>query len=81
MQEYALGMAGIMSSVHMMRIMVNRGLVSPNEVETFYAAIIDTLAEEPELQAITTARLDAPIAEIREWAERLWIGKGQTNPS
>jgi hypothetical protein len=38
------GMAGLWGTIHLLRIMVNRGLVSPNEVETIYDAMTEASA-------------------------------------
>lgn len=78
----AIGMASMMATLHVLRIQVNRGLVSPKEVDTVYSSILETLESmaSPEVIAMVSAQLDKAIPEMREWAEKLWIGKGQTNP-
>jgi len=81
--DTAIAMASLTSSLHMMRIMANRGLVSPNEVETIHSMITETLETmgSPELSATMMAPLDPVIAEVREFANKRWIGKGKTDPA
>lgn len=79
----AISMAALWSSIHMLRIMTNRGFVSPAEVETVYSSIVESFETfgSPELAAKTTARLDGIMCEIREYANDRWIGKGQSDPA
>jgi hypothetical protein len=81
--ERATSMAGLWSSLHILRIMANRGLVSPNEVETVNDSIteaMETLAP-PDMAASLSEKISPVLAEVRQIASERWIGKGQTNPS
>ena len=81
--ERAASMAGLWASIHVLRIMANRGLVSPNEVETVNDAIMEsfeTLGSQ-EMAASVAANLAPAMAEVREFAAQFWIGKGLTDPS
>lgn len=81
--ELTAAMAGLRASIHLLRIMANRGLLSPNEVETVYSSMMECFEahDHQEFAASLTSNLDPVIAEIRETAQQRWIGKGETNPS
>lgn len=77
----ALGVATLWASVHMLRVLVNRGLVSPNEVDQIYGSILEGLHQgEPTFAATFETQLDPLFSELSQWSERLWIGRGQSNP-
>jgi len=79
----AVGLAALNGTLHLLRIQVNRGFVSPNEVDTIYSSIVETMETmaSPEMTAIVTAQLDQAIPEIRKFAEQRWVGRGKTNPA
>lgn len=78
---FAVAFAGLWSSAHTARIMTNRGLVSPSEVDEIYGSIVEALQHGgEEFAAKMTARLDGSFAEMRQTAQRVWIGKGKTDP-
>lgn len=61
--------------------MVNRGLISPNEVDEAFSSIVEALESgDPAFAALVQSRLQQPFADMRDWADKLWIGKGQSNP-
>lgn len=80
--EMAVAFAGLSASLHTVRIMANRGLVSPAEVETICSAILETLESlgSPQLVASMTARCDPTFADLRRAAAERWIG-GPVNPA
>lgn len=53
----ALGLAGIWGSVHVLRIMINRGLVSPNEVDEVFEGIMDGLEGQISVSQLKSNRL------------------------
>lgn len=72
----AVALAALSSSLHIVRILANRGQISPNEVETIYSSIVeitDRLCSE-KMQAIVGAHLGGPMSQIRETARRGWQG-------
>ena len=77
--ERAASMAGLWASIHVLRIMANRGLVSPNEVETVNDAIMEsfeTLGSQ-EMAASVAANLAPAMAEVLvagsfRWHERVF---------
>lgn len=80
MEQHAVGMAALWGTVHLVRVMVNRGLVSPNEVETIYQGMMEgfELAGEGFATKMESF-LEQPFAEIRQWAKDRWIG-GPNDP-
>ena len=81
MNQEAIAFGALWAVVHLMRAMVNRGLVSPNEVDEIYSSLIEGVQSgDPAVAALLEARLEAVFAEMRQWADERWIGKGQTNP-
>ena len=80
--EDAIALAALWTSIHNLRILVNRGLASPNEVNEVYGSLVEALqGGDPKFAAMMEQRLEGPFAELRQWAEKLWIGRGKTNPS
>jgi hypothetical protein len=72
--DTALAFAALWASIHNTRILVNRGLASPADVEEVYGSIleaIDTLGSE-RLQASARKRYDQAFVELREYAKRLY---------
>ena len=79
--EAALGLAALWVAVHNLRFMVNRGLVSPAEVDEAFGSICEALsASDPDFAAQTEQKLEPVFLEMKKWAEERWIGKGKTNP-
>lgn len=86
----AWAMPGWATGLHTLRIMANRGLVSPGEVEEVADALTAHLQvddDDPRREAFDqlSANIEglfAPVlAEIRQTAAERWIGKGKTNLS
>ena len=81
MNEAALSIASLWASQHILRIMVNRGLVSPNEVDEVHGSILEAMEmADPAFATTVTGPLEAAFVELKQTAESLWIGKGKTNP-
>ena len=73
--------ASLWAAVHNLRILVNRGLASPNEVDEVYSSIVEALQQgDPQFAARSEQALGQAFAELRRWADKLWVGKDQTNP-
>src|SRR3546814_1191755 len=82
----ALALMGISAGVNSLRLMANRGLVSPKEVEEYAESITSHLsvaADDPkkaafaQLSATVEALLSPVLAEIRQCAHKTLIGRGQ----
>ena len=77
----AMATASLWAAVHNLRILVNRGLASPNEVDEVYSSIVEALQHgDPQFAADSERALGLAFADLKQWAEKLWIGKDQTNP-
>ena len=74
-------MAAFSASTHLLRVMVNRGFVSPNEVDEIYSTALECIqAGDEEFAATFESNFGPAFAELRQWAEKQWIGRGKTNP-
>src|SRR3546814_2218595 len=82
----ALALMGISAGVNSLRLMANRGLVSPKEVEEYAESITSHLSvadDDPkkaafdQLSATVEALLSPVLAEIRQCAHERWIGRGK----
>src|SRR3546814_18572057 len=82
----ALALMGISAGVNSLRLMANRGLVSPKEVEEYAESItshISVADDDPkkaafdQLSATVEALLSPVLAEIRQCAHARWIGRGK----
>ncbi len=79
--QEAIAFAALWASVHTLRFMTNRGLISPNEVDEAYGSIIEAVQMgDADYAARVESRLAVTFSEMRKWAEERWIGKEQTNP-
>lgn len=79
--EDTVAFAALWASTHTLRIMVTRGLVSPNEVDEVHSSIIEAVQQgDPAFAAMIEARLELPFSEMKQWAEKRWIGTGKTEP-
>ena len=80
---HAIAGAALGVSLHLTRVLANRGLLSPSEAETIFSAMMEPIetAGSEGLQANTVANLGPLMAEIRLWAQERWIGKGKTDPA
>jgi hypothetical protein len=78
----ALASGGLIVALHTVRVLANRGLISPNEVETIYTAMTETIERlgSPALESNSTVNIGPMFAEIRQCAEERWIGKGEPDP-
>src|SRR3546814_4841597 len=82
----ALALMGISAGVNSLRLMANRGLVSPKEVEEYAESITSHLSvadDDPkkaafdQLSATVEALLSPFLAVIRHCAHDRWIGGGK----
>src|SRR3546814_12623065 len=82
----ALALMGISAGVNSLRLMANRGLVSPKEVEEYAESITSHLSvadDDPkkaafdQLSATVEALLSPVLAEIRQCAPTRWIGRSE----
>lgn len=77
----SLAIAALWASVHNLRILVNRGLASPNEVDETYASVFEALeGSDPPFSELSEAGLQKAFAEMKAVALDRWIGKGEANP-
>jgi hypothetical protein len=78
---YALALGALASSIHTFRILVNRGLVSPNEVEGLYSSISESMQDaSPQMAEFFENRFQEQFAELRQIASQRWVGKGHPDP-
>lgn len=77
----ALGAAGLSVGMHILRIMSNRGDLSPNEVESIFSTLMETVDRlgSDALQGNAGANISGLMAEIRQNAKARWKGEG--NPA
>lgn len=78
----AVGSAALLTSLHILRVLANRGLVSPGEVDTIYEAVtgaMEMLGTE-DMQLNNFVNVSGMFVEIQQSANEHWIGKGKTNP-
>ena len=79
-QAYGLAFGGLFASVHTIRILANRGLVSPNEVENIDSRIMEGVGMGGEdFQAQIEVALGGVFAEIRQYSKERWVG-GENDP-
>jgi len=77
----SVAIAALWGAIHNLRFMINRGLISPNEVEEFAGSIFEGLQSGDEnVAAHLEAQLTPMFAEMKEWAVKLWIGREESNP-
>jgi CII-binding regulator of phage lambda lysogenization HflD len=63
-----LALSGVNGSLHAIKALASRGLITPEEVEAAWESIISALAGRPELEVILTSDLDELILDIRKLA-------------
>jgi hypothetical protein len=79
--EKAVAFAALAASLQTFRVLVNRGLVSPNEVEVTYSSITQAVRNaSDEMRALVESALATPFAEYRQVAKERWIGRGNPDP-
>jgi hypothetical protein len=72
---YGIAIGNLWASVHTLRILINRGLVSPEEVDEVYGSLIEGLQSgDPEFAALFESKLEGIFAEMRSYAQKLWKG-------
>lgn len=77
----AVAMAAIATVGHLTRMLANRGLLSPNEVDEIFSSIVEAAqAGSAEMATLIETKLAPAYAAVRETAKERWIGKGQTDP-
>ena len=71
MTDSAIGIAALWASIHNLRILVNRGLVEPDEVEDFAGAVIEGLQHGSANEAaVWEAELAPLFAEMKAAARK-----------
>lgn len=69
---YGIGMGAMWSSLHILRVLTNRGLLSANEIEQVHASLLEGLqAGDAETAAILEADLTPVFLELRQHARQL----------
>ena len=69
---HGLAMGALWASVHIVRILVNRGLVGPAELDEIYGSLIEGLQSgDAGFAAVFEQQLGSVFAEMRGHAERL----------
>ena len=77
----ALALAALWGTIHNLRVLVNRGLVSPTEVDDFASAVFEGVQQGSVTKAaIWETALSPALADLKEVSYKLWSGDGQTNP-
>ncbi len=78
----AIALAALSVALHNLRIAANRGLVSPNEVESVFSTLMETIEQlgSENLQGNIVTNVGGMMGEIRQTAKERWVGKGKTNP-
>jgi hypothetical protein len=79
METSGVGLGALWGSVHLLRVMVNRGLVSPNEVDTIFHGVMEGLNFGGEPNPEVEAGMEKAFAELRQWAKERWVG-GPNDP-
>ena len=78
---YALSLGALAAGIHSFLTLVNRGLASPNEVETFYTSVAEVVRDaSPQMGEFFENRFQEQFAEMRQVAAARWVGKGQPDP-
>jgi len=67
-----MGPPALTAVLHLIRVLADRGLLSPNEIENLYAATIDVVAEQD--ADYVQKQLDPIFVEIRQHAQTRWSG-------
>ena len=67
-----MGPPALTAVLHLIRVLADRGLLSPNEIENLYAATIDVVAEQD--ADYVQKQLDPIFVEIRQHAQARWSG-------
>lgn len=76
-----LAAASLSLSLNLMHSLVSRGLISPNEVETIYSAMIEHAATaDPSFSELVERMIQTSFADMRETAKARWMGKGNPDP-
>lgn len=81
MEDQGIGLAAMWASVHIVRILVNRGLLSPNEVETIYGSMIEGFSYGGrEIAAQMGSAVEPSFADFCQEAKKRWIGRENGDP-
>lgn len=74
-QPSGVALGALWGMVHLLRVMVNRGLVSPNEVDTIFHGVMEGLnfGQLPANSRVESGMEEA-FAELRQWAKDRWVG-------
>lgn len=71
----ALALAALWGSIHNLRVLVNKGLAAPADVDTFAEAVFEGMREgSSETSSIWEQQLSPLFAEMRSAAEELASG-------
>ncbi|BBE34638.1 hypothetical protein [Sphingosinicella microcystinivorans] len=71
--SFPLAMAAIHMSLHSLRILAQRGLVSPEDADESLDGVFETLENlEPERLVVVQRHLDPLFAEIKQIASAKW---------
>ena len=77
----ALALAALWGAIHNLRILVNRGLVSPREVDDFASAVFEGVQQgSANTAAIWETALSPAFAEIKKGADKSWKLRPQSDP-
>ncbi len=67
------GLAALSGAMHILRTLVNRGLVSPAEVETIHETLLEVVQGGDEQSAARfEAVFESSFVELRRFASDLW---------
>jgi hypothetical protein len=70
---FPISMAALHASLHALRILAERGLVSPEDIDESLDGIIETLESLPaEVLPIVMKTLDPLLAQLKQIAARNW---------
>ena len=77
----ALALAALWGAIHNLRVMVNRGLVSPSEVDDFASAVFEGVQQgSANTAAVWETALSPAFAEIKGGADKSWRLRPQNDP-
>lgn len=69
MDDFCVGAAGLVTSIHAIRILAREGLASAADIEEVYSGIQEAMElASPKMQAIVAARIDPEIATLKALA-------------
>ena len=70
---YGIAMGTLWASMHIVRILVQKGLISPADLDEIYGSLMEGVQSgDTRLAALFETRLDGVFTDLRRDAERLY---------